>query len=287
MAPMTGNGHCHSFNGDGKLDIATRSTTTGELFVFPHSGQYRGADTYLAPVKIGENFHPVDDYLIVRTIDIDGNGRADILALSEKGYNPTKGVFLCYNKSGLAGMDTLAPPMSISSARGDMHWETVGVADLTGNGIDDMFGRRRDEGNVDGFLNRGAVEESNTYDREPLPLAMLDPADFPLAMADFTGRGRDDLLVLRANGELQIHEYTDEYGGPGNWFTIGRDFGDMVSIAVTDVDLDGKPDLLCLREDGTVLAYRHRGKFDPDRPLDLFDKPETVFTGWTDFDIIT
>jgi hypothetical protein len=287
---MSGNGHCHSFNGDGKLDILARTISTGELFVFPHSGRFDGANTFRDPVKIGENFHNEQNYVLVRTIDIDGNGRADVVALGESGHNPVKGVFLFYNKAGLNGMDTLTPPIAISGARPDKRWETLGIRDLTGNGVDDMFGRGKDAGNVDGFYNRGMVVENDTYDREPVPLTTVDVADFPLAMADFTGSGRDDLLVLRGNGDLEIYEFPADItdgNATGQWFTIGNGWQAYRSIAVTDIDLDGKPDLLTLGEDGTLRAHVHSGKFDPDRPTDLFSEPEVLFTGWTDFDVVT
>jgi len=287
VAPMSGNGHCHSFNGDGRPDILIRTISTGELFVYPHSGRFDGPNTFGDPVKIGENFDVENDYVLVRTIDIDGNGRADVVALAGRDHNPDRGVFLLYNKAGLNGMDTLTPRIAISGARPDKRWETLGIRDLTGNGVDDMFGRGMDAGNVDGFLNRGMVVENDTYDREPVPLTTVDVADFPLAMADFTGTGRDDLLVLRSNGDMDVYEFGDQESEEGRWFTIARGWDGLRSIAVTDIDMDGRPDLLTLDGTGTLHVHVHSGKFDPDRPEELFDRPQVLFTGWSDVDVVT
>jgi hypothetical protein len=189
-----------------------------------------------------------------------------VVALAGRDHNPEKGVFLFYNKAGLNGMDTLTPRIAISGARPDKRWETLGIRDLTGNGVDDMFGRGMHAGNVDGFLNRGVVVENDTYDREPVPLTTVDVADFPLAMADFTGTGRDDLLVLRGNGDVEIYEFPDQESAQGRWFTVARGWGAMRSIAVTDIDLDGRPDVLTLDDGGVLRVHVHNRKFDPDRP---------------------
>lgn len=57
MAEMIGNGLCHSFSGDGTLDILARGESTGALYLVPHSGRFRGTGTHGEPVKIAENFH--------------------------------------------------------------------------------------------------------------------------------------------------------------------------------------------------------------------------------------
>ncbi|MFD8164464.1 hypothetical protein, partial [Streptomyces malaysiensis] len=57
----------------------------------------------------------------------------------------------------------------------------------------------------------------------------------------------------------------------------------MRAIDITDIDGDGKPDLLALRVDGTLVAHLHQGVFDPERPLSTFREPVAVAVGWNDF----
>lgn len=292
MAEMIGNGHCHSFNGDGRLDILARSVSTGDLFVYPHSGSFRGTRTYEEPVKIAENFHFLRDHYLARTIDVDGSGRGHVLAMSGLKYNPYAGIFLYPNLGGLNGMKTLGERIHISGSRPDRSWESMGIARLT-PGPDVMFGREKDKGHVDAFLPRGEVVEGETFDKTPHRMVDVSVDDFPFAMADVTCTGRPDLLVKRANGDLDVYEFaTDSSGGVyfpgvGTWHTVLRGF-DVDVFAVTDVDLDGNPDLLALRKDGTLHAYVHNGKFDPERPLATFaPEPEVVATGWTDYNSIS
>ena len=294
MARMAGNGHCHSFNGDGRMDILARDDETGELFVFPHSGAYRGTETFLAPELIGTNFHPRRDHFLIRTIDINGNGYADVLGLSMRPANDNPGLWLYPNTGGLNGLDTLTGPVRISGARDDKKWETFGIADVDLDGCDDTFGREKDAGNVDAFFNRREVRENETYDTTEHRMVTVDVEDFPFAMADITGTGRPDLLVRRANGDLDVYEFAHNTSGVGNWwegegrwFTLDRGWQRYHLFAVTDIDLDGRPDLLAMGADGTLRTYLHTGKFDPDRPHATFAEPEVVATGWQRFSAVS
>jgi len=267
---------------------------TGELFVFPHSGRFQGRDTYSEPVLIGDRFHWQRDYGVVRTIDINGNGHADVIALCDRDVNGRSGVFLFPNRGRLDGLDTLAGPIQISGPRSDRRWETLGIADLDLDGCDDMFGREKDRGEVHGFFNRREVVEHETYSREPVLMVTVDVADWPLGMADFTGSGRPDLLVRRGNGDLDVYEFApDETGGGvrfgdgGRWFTVARGWQSYDRIVLTDVDLDGHPDLLAIGADGVLLAFQHDGVFDPENPLALFRAPVVVATGWQRFGMIS
>jgi hypothetical protein len=112
-------------------------------------------------------------------------------------------------------------------------------------------------------------------------------------MADFTGNGNLDLLVRRANGDLDLHEFAAGPGTPdaaaaeGAWHTVAHGWQDMRLMALTDIDLDGRPDMLGVRPDGTLVAYRHSGKFDQENPLGLFDEPVAIATGFEKYDVIS
>ncbi|MEH1101750.1 FG-GAP repeat domain-containing protein [Micromonospora sp. CPCC 205561] len=291
---MSGNGHCRSFNGNGMLDIMARDDVTGNLLVFPHSGSFRGGETYGEPVLIGTGFHETRNHALVRPIDVNGNGYADVIGVSVSHMNETHGIFLYPNRGGLNGLDTLGEPIRISGSRDDKKWETLGIADVDLDGCDDMFGREKDAGNVDAFFNQRQVRQNETYDRTAHRMVTVDVEDFPLAMADVTGTGRPDLLVRRANGDLDVYEFAHNtsgegpwWRGEGRWFTLGRGWQEFTQIAVTDIDLDGRPDLLAVRADGTLVVHLHTGKFDPDRPAATLSAAEVVATGWQKYSVVS
>ncbi|KIF70914.1 hypothetical protein HY68_23655 [Streptomyces sp. AcH 505] len=298
MAPIFANGQCRSFRGDGRLDLLVRNAQTGELFVHPHSGTFNGTNTFEEPVKIAEGFG-WQRFFFVRAVDATGNGKADICAFSVSEFNPGEngefGYFLLQNTGGPGEIGPFSDPLRVSGKREDgRRWETIGFADLTGSGTDDTFARGEGGGNVDAFVHRDAgVIHDHTYSRDPVPLTEISVDDFPFAMADFTGNGNLDLVVRRANGNIDLYEFPAKPGTPagtapsGTWHTIAHGWHDMMMMTLTDIDLDGKPDLLGLRPDGTLNAYVHSGKFDPDNPLATLQDPVAVGTGFEKCDVIS
>lgn len=298
MAPIFANGQCRSFRGDGLLDLLVRNAETGELLVYPHSGTFNGTATFEEPVKIADGFG-WQRFFFVRAVDATGDGRADICAFSVEEFNPGEngefGFFLLRNTGKPGEIGPFSEPLRVSGKRDDgRRWETIGFADLTGTGTDDIFARGEGAGNVDTFLHlENGVFKDHTYSIDPVPLTEITVDDFPFAMADFTGNGNPDLVVRRANGDVDLYEFPGRPGTPaaagtsGTWYTIAHGWHDMMMMTVTDIDLDGKPDLLGLRPDGTLNAYVHSGKFDPDNPLATLQDPVPVGTGFEKCDVIS
>lgn len=300
MAASFANGQCRSFRGDGKLDLLVRNVETGELLVYPHSGTFDGENTFDEPVSIGTNFG-WKRFFFLRALDATGNGRADICAFSVEEYdlnpgeNGEHGFFLLQNLGGPGEIGPWSEPLRVSGKRDDgQRWETIAFADVLGTGTDDTFSKGENAGNVDVFPNRGhGAVKDDTYDKDPVRLTEIGVDDFPVAMADFTGNGRLDLLVRRTNGDLDLYVFAARPGTPeaaalpGTWYTVAHGWQQMVLMTLTDIDLDGRPDLLALRPDGTLAAFQHSGAFDPASPLDLFREPVVVATGFDTYDVIS
>lgn len=280
-------GHCASFNGDGKRDILARNRQTGELFVFPHSGALKGEETYGEPVLIGTGFDTFHRW--IGAGDFTGNGYADVLSNTDE-----EKVYLYVNEGGLDGLETIAKEGIHIGGRlsPDISYDTLALGDLTGNGLTDCFGRLGGSVEVHSMLNQG-LSGMDTF-AEPKFLAKVGMYEIPFGVADITGNGRMDLLLDPINGDGELLAYdlyadgTDEQGepvGPGKRYRISEGWTDKIMITVTDIDCDGRPDLLGLLPDGTLLAYVNQG-FDPEHPLDTFAEPVVVATGWTQYDII-
>ncbi|KNB50928.1 VCBS repeat-containing protein [Streptomyces caatingaensis] len=292
-----GNGNCRSWTGNGRPDLLLRDQESGDVFIRQHSGAFDGLNTFLPPVKIAENLG-WPRFFFLRPLD-SGNGRADLLAFSIAEINPGEGehgehgLYLLRN-NGLNGLETLGEPLRISGKRDDKEWETLAAADVSGTGCDDTVSREKDAGHVDWFRHVGQVLPNDTWDKTPRRLTTVDVDDFPLAMADVTGNGKLDLVVLRSNGDLDVFVFADDHdfataegAGEGTWYTVARGWNEYRIIASTDIDLDGRPDLLTLRHDGTLLAHRHSGSFDPRRPLETFEKPVPVAEDCWRYDVIS
>ena len=105
----------------------------------------------------------------------------------------------------------------------------------------------------------------------------FDPSTSGLAVLDFDGDRRPDLLAWSANG-ISLYK---------NGSTLVRDSGlsgirDVVSVAAADYDNDGLPDLCVITKSGAALYHNNKGRFEKS-PLKLpagrFEKAV-----WLDYD---
>ncbi|MFI0743260.1 FG-GAP repeat domain-containing protein [Streptomyces sp. NPDC021100] len=282
---LTYTGHSGSFAGNGRQDLLVRHGS--ELFVYPGTGALDGLKTYGERILIHADLQP-DHYLWVGAGDFTGDGRSDVFALTieEQGY-----IFL--NRGGLDGPNTLADPVHIGGKLPDIAYDTIALADMNDDGKTDIIGRQAGTARIDIIPFGGEVDGLQSF-APPIRLATLGPTDIPLGAADVTGGGRVELLVLRDNGDLAVHRPADrgfdadgEPLGEGEWFTLGHGWDDLRIVDVTDINGNGRPDLLGLRADGTLVAHAHSGTFDPADPSGLYGEPVVVAEGWDDVNAIS
>ncbi|WP_264927538.1 VCBS repeat-containing protein [Streptomyces sp. A012304] len=274
-----------SFNGDGRQDLLVRNARTGELFVLPHRGEFKGPDTYGDPVLIGTGFGL---HLWLCAGDLTGDGTADLVCITNDDRTL---VFL--NQGGLDGPRTLGEPIHVGGKPPERTYDTIALGDLTGNGIVDIIGRVQGTGEIHRILHQGKVDGPHTF-APPADFALIDPTDLPVGLADITVNGEPDLLVRRVDGTLVVHEvYAGGKGedarplAPAGFHPLGTGWDKALVIDITDIDGDGRPDLLALYADGSLVVHRHSGTFDPADPGATFLPPVALGTGWADFDIVS
>lgn len=278
MSPVINlSGRTTSLRGDGRSDILVRNYYTGQLLVFPHRGVLDGLDTYEEPVVISDAFGPRSvEWLSVG--DFTGDGFADIFVVTR-----AAGCRLHRNTDGLTGLITNTAVVETGCDLSHAAYHSTLLADVTGDGKVDIVGRRAGTGQVEVLLNQYADDMFGFS--PPRPLATLRNTDYIVGMADVTLNGRLDLVVSRAGGRLAIFEFS-QGGGDGHWYPVIEVPGGVRLVAVSDVDGDGRPDLLGVRADGALIAYPHSGVFWPQDPLTTFLDPVVVGRGWGEYDII-
>ena len=183
------------FNGDGRDDILWRNTDgTVSNWLGTASGGFTPNDANAA------RFVPTS-WTVVGTGDFNGDGRDDILWRNSNGQvsdwlGQANGGFILNDANALTNVDTA--------------WKVVGTGDFNGDGRDDILWRN-DNGQLSnwlgqangGFVNNGAV--SGAF----VPLAWS-----VVAIGDYNGDGRDDILWRNANGTV-----TDWLGNANGSFT--------------------------------------------------------------------
>jgi hypothetical protein len=247
QAPITGAPHGYDlvvgdFNGDGKLDVAqigdsdTSNPATLAIMLGNGDGTFQPAiDTQIAPGALAEG-------------DFNGDGKLDLAVSS---FNTDTVSILLGNGDGtfIAGpsITTASPTNEIVSA------------DLTGNGKADLVMSNPGANTVSVFLGNG----DGTFTAAPGgPIAVGNEPE-GIAIGDLNGDGIPDIAVA----DFGSNSITVLLGKGNGTFTalapivltnIGSDstfFSNFQpnSIAISDVDNDGKADLVVAATQGTVV----------------------------------
>ncbi len=183
------------FNGDGRDDILWRNSDgTVSDWLGTAAGGFTPNDANAA------RFVPTS-WSVVGTGDFNGDGRDDILWRNSNGQisdwlGQANGGFVLNDAIALTNVDTA--------------WHVVGTGDFNGDGRDDILWRN-DNGQLSnwlgqangGFINNGAI--AGTF----VPLAWS-----VVAVGDYNGDGRDDILWRNTNGTV-----TDWLGNANGSFT--------------------------------------------------------------------
>jgi len=240
------------FNRDAKVDIlmaALNGSSDGQFHVFPGNGD----GSFKTPLSTVTGTGVV---LAVAVDDVNGNGMADVLAQTDAG------LFTFLGKGDgtfVQGATFLLSPDS----------RFLVVADLDGDGKADLA-------SVDGTSDRLSVAFGNgdgTFQVAPVvPFATdpISPGAFFVLAEDMNGDGVLDLIAdggARGNGNLGVFlgKGDGSFQAPAYTF-IPSGRGSPGPIAVGDLNLDGKPDVVLAIPDANavgVLIGNGDGTFQP------------------------
>ncbi len=183
------------FNGDGRDDILWRNTN-GQLsnWLGQVNGGFVGNDAN-AFTSVPTNWH------VAGIGDFNGDGRDDILWRNDAGQLSD---WLGNANGGFTPNDANAFASAPTS------WHIVGTGDFNGDGRDDILWRS-DTGQLSNWLgqaNGGFVgNDANAFTTVPTSWTVV-------AVGDYNGDGRDDILWRNSNGQL-----SDWLGNANGGFT--------------------------------------------------------------------
>jgi len=236
------------------------------------STRFRAAAHQTTPSQTsGLNFAPAVTYgsggyyaLSVAVADVNGDGKPDLLVANYCGSDTES----CSGTVGVLlgnGDGTFQPAVTYASG-GVYAWSVV-VADVNGDGRPDLvvandcdIGSSCNNGVVGVLLGNGdgTFQTAVTY-------ASGGIAAHSVAVADVNGDGKPDLLVANFCGSSNCDNGSVGVllgNGDGTFqpaMTYGSGLYNAVSVAVADVNGDGKPDLLVANYCGTSSSCNNNG----------------------------
>jgi hypothetical protein len=182
------------FNGDGNADILWRQASSGANLVWHLAGSFAGG--VMAILSQGELPAVDAGWTVEGTGDFNGDGKADVLW-----RQAASGLSFVWHLDG-ATIDAGAVRIVSRGRlpRLDFTWSVAGIGDFNGDGKADVFWRRASGTNyvlhVDGSVISGgflAIVSQGT-------LPALGTSWTPVAVGDFNGDGKSDVLWRRNDG---------------------------------------------------------------------------------------
>ncbi|HYH35100.1 MAG TPA: FG-GAP-like repeat-containing protein [Nocardioides sp.] len=232
---LTGDGRVDlvTFDAGGSLEIRPGSPTGAFAEVSRRSRRFRGHD------------------LVASTGDLDGNGRADLVARGE-------GRLVTFLRTRRGAFRAVGSNTGLRGYR-----QLVGAGDVTGDGRPDLWGRDR-RGRL--FLHRGLG--GGAFEARAQVAGDWTGFDWLVGGVDYTGDAVPDLVARRTDGALMVLPSR----GHG---TLGRALGpvrgsDGLTMITGAGQVTGNeaPDLLAARSDGALVVVENRGTFNVGRPVD-------------------
>ncbi len=216
-------------DGDGKPDLAVANSSSSTVSVLRNTGT-SGSIAFAAKIDFTTGIVPVS----VAIGDLDGDGKPDLAVANLS--SSTVSVFLNISSSGSIAF---AAKTDFTTGSGP---NSVAIGDLDGDGKPDLAVANNGSASVSVYRNTGSSGS----------IAFTAKTDFTtgsfpqsVAIGDLDGDGKPDLAVANRNSNsVSVFRNTGSSGSIA--FAAKTDFATGIfpaSVAIGDLDGDGKPDL--------------------------------------------
>jgi len=253
---------------DGKSELIVPNYNSNSVSVFRNNCTMGSitAGSFDARIDFPSGNNPYD----VAIGDIDGDGKPD-LAVTNWGSN-TVSLFRNTSTSGSITLASLADKVDFTTGTNPC---MVAIADIDGDGKHDLTITNSGSDSFSIFRNISTSGSLTIGSIEPRADFLTGPAEGSraLAVGDIDGDGKPDLVIsntFAGSNKLYVFRNTSSPGiiGVGSLaaridFTAGAG---VSSIAIGDVDGDGKSDLVVANSEGNSLSVLRNRLSEPGPP---------------------
>jgi len=193
-------------------DLIARRASDGALMVYPHSGQFNGTSTWLAPIIVGAGWNIFEGMTVA---DVNTDGFDDILAWDNDGQK----VYLYLHSGTFRGVGTFLP--------GRLMWEGGArpgewdiLTDWSREHPDLVGFFLQDNGQVSAARHSGKVNGAGTWENTPEGLwqvstgVFTQATTFCLFLIDVNGDGTDDIVKSTQTGALMYYPFNGWRSSP-------------------------------------------------------------------------
>jgi uncharacterized protein YjdB len=242
--------YVRDIDGDGKADVVTIESGTMSVF---RSTSAVGSLSFAARV----DFATVAGFNEnVSAGDIDGDGRADILAARQGG---SPGVSVWRNTS-TPGSVTMAARQDLTTVAGTIFY--VGMADIDGDGKQDIVSANQTGTGFSVFQNTSTVGTISVGTRSDFTAGLTGST---FSIGDFDGDSKPDVAVTSTTmNNVSVFRNTSTSGSftfaPRIDFAAGSQTNGIVA---TDIDGDGKVDMAMTNQVSNTLSVFRNNPLQP------------------------
>ncbi|MEV0992648.1 FG-GAP-like repeat-containing protein [Streptomyces sp. NPDC049949] len=184
--------------------------------------------------------------------DWNGDGRTDLIG------RDANGDMWMYPGTGAAGTGTLGTRSFIGNGWYRDHWTDAYTADLNNDGFTDIIGRNRFG---DLYLYPGTGGTGTNTVGNPVLIGNGWNTYNTLGFTDVDGDGRTDVIGRDSSGDLWMYPHTGGSGTQtfGTRVLIGNGWQTYNILGFTDIDGNGRPDVVGRDSSGDLWVYPHTG----------------------------
>jgi hypothetical protein len=272
-------------DGDGKPDLVVGSAYDHIISIFQNlsTNGPLTTDSFAARVDLPSIGGSSDNPVGIEVADVDGDGKLDIVACDR--VNNRILVYRNLSTGGTLTTNSFAAPVAFEVGADPRY---VRVVDLDGDGRPDMVCGCYGANAVSILQNTGLAGSLTTNSFAAHVDLPAGAGAFDVAVGDLDGDGRPDLAVVNEEGS-SVSIYRNLMTGPGvintNSFAPQIQIpapDNPLTIAIGDVDGDGKPDLVIGSWGGqSISVYRNLASPGSLSTNSFAPRIDFGTTGWT------